>query len=377
MKIPIKTMIPIIKPQINREKLFSYFNEVLDSGMLTGGRFIERFEKKLADFLKVKYAYAVTSGTTALHLALIATGIKIGDEVLVADFSFPATANVVVQVGAKPVFVDIDLKTLDMSVEDLKNKITPKSRAIMVVHAFGYPAKMAEISQIAKENNLVLIEDAACALGSKHLDKFCGNWSDAGCFSFHPRKVITTGEGGAVVTNSDEIAAKIALFRNHGMQKDSDGSVEFTEAGYNYRMSEFQAALGVEQMESFEKIETKRKKLADNYLLLLKGAKGITLIEKPSDGINNYQSFVLLLDSKIDRTLLMAKLLEKGIQTTIGTYAQHTQPVYAKFGYKTGDLKNSYIAYSTSLSLPLYASLTKEEQEYICQTLKDSLKLNN
>lgn len=369
--------IPIIKPQINREKFFSYLNEALDTGILTRGQLVERFEKQLADFLHVKYAYAVTSGTTALHLSLIATGIKAGDEVLVADFSFPATANVVVQVGAKPVFVDIDLKTLCMDVEDLKEKITSKSKAVMVVHAFGYPAQMAEISKIAKENNLVLIEDAACALGSKHLDKYCGNWSDVACFSFHPRKVITTGEGGAIVTNSDEIAEKIALFRNHGMQKNSEGAIEFVEAGYNYRMCELQAAMGVEQMDSIAEIEEIRKSLADNYLELLKDVKGITLLSKPEDGVNNYQSFVLLLDQEIDREKLMNYLKEQGIETTIGTYAQHTQPVYAQFGYKTGDLKNSFIAYATSLSLPLYASLTKDEQEQVVQSLKDGLELNN
>lgn len=365
--------IPIIKPQIDREKYFEYLNQVLDSGILTRGQFVERFEKQLADFLGVKYAYTVTSGTTALHLSLVATGIKSDDEVLVSDFSFPATANVVVQVGAKPVFVDIDLKTLCMDVEDLKKKITPKSKAIMVVHAFGYPANMTEIQKIAKENNLVLIEDAACALGSYHQNKTCGTWSDAGCFSFHPRKVITTGEGGVVVTDNDETAQKIALYRNHGMQKNDQGVVEFIKSGFNYRLSELQAALGVEQMDNFQAVEKKRKDLADRYLDQLKGTTGLSLIEKPADGVNNYQSFVILLDEGVDRAQVMKELAQKNIETTIGTYAQHTQPAYEKFGYQPGDLPNSLAAFNRTLALPLFASLTKEEQDYIIKSLKEIL----
>lgn len=366
--------IPIIKPQINREKLFSYLNEVLDSGILTSGKYVAEFEKQLADFLQVKYAYAVTSGTTALHLALVVNDIKPGDEVLVADFSFPATANVVVQTGAKPVFVDIDLKTLCIDVKDLAQKVTPKSKAIMVVHAFGYPANMSEIVKIAAKNHLIVIEDAACALGSYHKDKACGTWGEVGCFSFHPRKVITTGEGGAIVTSSDELARKIVLYRNHGLNKTAEGKPEFTVAGFNYRMSELQAALGVEQMESFKEIEKIRQNLADNYLELLKDVKGLTLIEKPLDGVSNYQSFVVLLDQNINREKVMTKLKEKGIETTIGTYAQHTQPSYAKFGYHPGDLKNSDFAYQKSLSLPLYASLKDLQQRYIVKELREALK---
>lgn len=345
-------------------------DEVLLSGILTRGKFVEKFEQQLASFLKVKHAFAVTSGTTALHLGLIATDIKAGDEVLVSDFTYPATANVVVQIGAKPVLVDVDPKTLCMDIEDLKRKITSKSKAIMVVHAFGYPANMKEIAKIAKKHNLVVIEDAACALGSSHLEKYCGNWSDVGCFSFHPRKVITTGEGGAIVTNSDEIAAKIALFRNHGGAKNSKNEIVFTQAGFNYRMCELQSALGVEQMENFLEIEKNRQKLADRYLKKLKNVKGITLIEKPLDGTNNYQSFVLILDHEIDRTLLMSKLNDQGIQTTIGTYALHAQPVYAQYSYKSGDLPQSLIAFEQSLSLPLYASMTNADQDYVIDNLK-------
>lgn len=366
--------IPIIKPQIDREKLFSYLNEVLDSGILTKGQFVHKFEKQMADFLGVKHCFAVTSATTALHLSLAANHIYAGDEVLVSDFTFPATANVIMQVNAIPVFVDIDLESFCMDVEDLKKKITPKSKAIMVVHAFGYPANMTEIVKIAKENNLLLIEDAACALGSYHKDKPCGAWSDVSCFSFHPRKVITTGEGGIIATDSEEMAEEIEILRNHGSQKNAQGSLEFVKAGFNYRMCEFQAALGAEQMENFQIIENKRTKLAKNYLTELANIPGLTLIKEPKDGKTNFQSFVVLLGADVDRESVMKQLLEKGIETTIGTYALHTQKAYSSYGYKPGDLKNSSIAFNKSMSLPLFSSLTQLDQDYIIKSLKEILE---
>jgi perosamine synthetase len=368
--------IPIIKPQIDRVKLFSNLNEVLDSGILTKGKFVRQFEQQMADFLGVKYCFAVTSATTALHLSLVANHIQAGDEVLVSDFTFPATANVIMQVNATPVFIDIDLTTFCMDVEDLKKKITPKSKAIMVVHAFGYPANMTEIAKIAKENNLLLIEDAACALGSYHKDKPCGAWSDVSCFSFHPRKVITTGEGGIIATDSDEMAEEIEILRNHGSQKNEQGSLEFIKAGFNYRMCELQAALGVEQMDNFQEIENKRRELAEIYLEELANVPGLTLIQEPEDGVTNFQSFVVLLGESIDRESVMKELLTKGIETTIGTYALHTQKAYAHYGYKPADLTNSYIAFTKSLSLPLFYSLTKEDQNFIIKSLKEILQTN-
>lgn len=368
--------IPIVKPQIDRVKLFSYLNEVLDSGILTKGKFVHQFEQLMAKFLGVKYCFAVTSATTALHLSLVANHIQAGDEVLVSDFTFPATANVVMQIDAIPVFVDIDLKTFCMDVVDLKKKITPKSKAIMVVHAFGYPANMTEIVKIAKENNLLLIEDAACALGSYHKDKPCGAWSDVSCFSFHPRKVITTGEGGIIATDSDEMAEEIEILRNHGSKKNDQGVLEFIEAGFNYRMCELQAALGVEQMENFQTIENKRRELAERYLKELANVPGLTLIQKPTDGTTNFQSFVVLLAQNIDRELVMKELLAKGIQTTIGTYALHSQKAYTHYGYKPGDLVNSYTAFNKSMSLPLFSSLTQVDQDYIIKSLKEILETN-
>src|SRR3990167_6702689 len=231
--------IPLVKPEFDYKKLTKDFEKIAKSGILTRGPYLAEFEKLLANYLKVKNVLATSSCTTALHLGLVAAGIKTGDEVLCSDFSFPATGNVIVQVGAKPVFVDIDLDTLCMDVGDLKKKITKsasrRTKAIMVVHAFGYPANMSEIMKIARKYRLLVIEDAACALGSKHRRKMLGTWGDIGCFSFHPRKNITTGEGGAIVTNNPKLAKKIEILRNHGGIKTEKGW-QFVEVGFNYRL---------------------------------------------------------------------------------------------------------------------------------------------
>ena len=364
--------IPLIKPQINQKKLIKDVKEIANSGILTKGKFVLKFEEALAKYLKVKYAYTTTSATTALHLALLVGGIKSGDEVLVSDFSFPASGNVVVQVGAKPVFVDIDLKTFDLDLKDLEEKITAKTKAIMVVHAFGYPANMTGICKIAKKHHLFVIEDAACAIGSKHKDKYCGAWGDTGCFSFHPRKVITTGEGGAIVTNNPQVAKKIEILRNHGGVKGVYG-IEFIENGFNYRMTEIQAAIGAEQMKSLDKINRDRQKIAKKYQKLLKNIENLIIPVEPKDGDFNFQSFVVLLSQKVNRNKVIQKMAQKGIETTLGTYAMHSEPAFAKFGYKKADLVKSYYAYQHTLTLPLFESLTDHQLKLIVLALKKAL----
>jgi len=365
--------IPLIKPVINQKKFLCDAKKIIKSGILTKGEFVEKFQQKLSDFLKVRYVFATTSCTTALHLSLVVLDIKPGDEVLVSDFSFPASGNVIVQAGAKPVFVDIDLETFNINLDDLKKKITSKTKAIMVVHAFGYPANMSEIIKIAKKHKLLVIEDAACAIGSKHKDKYCGTWGDVGCFSFHPRKVITTGEGGAIVTNNPEIAKKIEILRNHGGIKAEVG-MKFIECGFNYRMTEIQAAIGVEQMTHLDSMNKTRQKIAKKYINLLKNVENLVLQKEPDDGVFNFQSFVVILPKNIDRNKVIKKMAEKGIETTLGTYAMHAQPAYKKFGYKPGDLKNSYFAYQKALTLPLYDGLTDKQINFITESLKKATK---
>lgn len=364
--------IPLIKPEFDTKKLALAFEKIAKSGILTKGEFLNDFELKLANYLKVKYVFATTSCTTALHLGLVALDIKSGDEVLVSDFSFPASGNVIVQVGAKPVFVDIDLETFDIDLEDLKKKITSKTKAIMVVHAFGYPADMSGIMKIAKKHHLAVIEDAACAIGSRHKEKYCGAWGDVGCFSFHPRKVITTGEGGAIVTNNPKIAERIAIYRNHGGIKTKKG-MEFIESGFNYRLSELSAALGVEQLTKLETINKERRRIAKKYLDKLKNTPGLILPHLPPDGESNFQSFVVILPQKINREKMIEKLAKKNIETTLGTYAMHAQPAFRKYGYKAGQLANSNLAYQKSLTLPLPLKMTDQEIDYVVKNLKASL----
>lgn len=362
--------IPLVKPEFDCQKLNHAFKEIAASGILTRGKFLAQFENDLKKYLKVKFAFAVSSCTAALHLALLTTGVRPGDEVLTSDFSFPATGNTIVQAGAKPVFVDIDIDNYCINIDDLKKKITKKSRAISVVHPFGYPANMSEIAKIARQYHLIVIEDAACALGSKHKNKFCGTWGDVGCFSFHPRKNITTGEGGALVTSNPKIAQKIEVLRNHGGQKNKDGAWDFIEIGFNYRLSELSAALGVEQLTKVEQIMAQRQKIALKYLSKLQGIEGVGLPTLPEDGLFNFQSFVILLPPNIKREAVIGHLKEKNIEAVLGTYAMHALKSFQKFGYKPGDLPNSYRAYRSALTLPLYSQMTQKEIDYVVREIK-------
>lgn len=368
--------IPLIKPEFDAKKLSRDLHKIAESGILTKGPYLERFQQQLKKYLGIKYAYATTSATTALHLSLVAAGIGSDDEVLVSDFSFPASGNVVAQVGAKPIFVDINLKNFNMDVADLERKITKKSKAIIVVHAFGYPADMDKIIKIAKKYKLFVIEDAACAIGSKLKNKACGTWGDIGCFSFHPRKVITTGEGGAIVTNNSKIAKRIEILRNHGGVKRKNGQIEFIEAGFNYRLSELSAALGVQQMGEIKKIISARQKIARIYLKGLRGIKGI-ILPYLSDRVEfNFQSFVVMLPKNINRNKTIKELAAKNIEATLGTYSLHSQPAYRRYGYKIGQLKNSYFAYQQTLTLPLSGQMGQKEIKYIIDSLKEVIEKN-
>jgi len=366
--------IPLIKPEINASKLCQAVRKIAKTGMLTKGEYIQTFQDSLARYLRVKHIFAVSSCTAALHLALLAANVKEGDEVLVSDFSFPASANVIVHTGAKPVFVDIDLETFCLNIDDLKAKINmhaKKVKAIMIVHAFGYPANMSEIMKIARKNKLVVIEDAACAIGSKHKSKYCGTWGDLGCFSFHPRKLLTTGEGGAVVTNNPKLAERIEILRNHGGIYTKKGW-EFVEAGFNYRLSELQAALGVEQLKTLGQTIKHRQKLARKYIQKLKKVKDIVCPTEPRDGNFNFQSFVILLPENIDRDDLVDFLKKQNIETTLGTYAMHLQKAFQE--YKPSSCKNSRYAYKHSLTLPLYEKMNQAQMNYVVKNLKDYLE---
>lgn len=363
---------PLFKPYFDLEEM-EEIKKVLDSGWVSQGPEVKEFEEKIADYLDIKYAIAVTNCTAALHLALLGIDIRNGDEVLVADFTFPATGHSVLYCGARPIFIDIDLKTYNIDTESIEEKITDKTKAIIPVHTFGQPAEMDKIMKIAKNYNLKVIEDAACAFGAKYNNKYAGTIGDIGCFSFHARKGITTGEGGIAVTDNKTLAEKIRRLSIFGMTSAWDREKsnkfiipEFTEAGYNYKMSDITAAVGLAQLRKLDKIIERKRELAKYWDEKL---QEIDLIEPPyvSENVKHiYQSYVSVVDKSINRNKIIEMLMVKGVQTQIGTYASHIQPVY-NFKRKC---PNSLEIFSRSLALPMYYMLQEKDIDMIMESLK-------
>ena len=346
---------------------------VLHSGYLTQGPKVAEFERAVQAVVGSRHAFAMSSATTALHLSLVALGIKAGDEVLVSDFTYPASGNVIVQQGARPVCVDVLPDTYAMDARDLEKRITPKSRAIMVVHPFGLSADMDAVNAVAHKHKLAVIEDAACALGAKHKGRFCGTMSDTGCFSFHPRKSITTGEGGMIATERDDLAEKIAVLRSHGGIR-QQWYLSFDEAGFNYRLSDILAAVGVAQIKKLNWLIEGKRAHAARLKDLLSGMPGVTSPCEPPDCLHTYQSFVVVLDDGIDRDAVIAKMREQGVETTLGTYAMHSQPFYQRtFGHVPGDLPVSQRLQNQALTLPLYPQMTLDDLAKVAESLQKAL----
>lgn len=347
--------------------------KVLETGFFTQGPKVAEFEEKVGAYIRAKHAFAMSSCTTALQLALHALNLPADSEVLVADFTFPATANIVVTEGLKPVLVDINLDTFTMDPVDLEGRITKRSRAVIPVHTFGCSADMDPIMDIAKRNNLAVIEDAACALATTYNGRFVGTIGDFGCFSFHPRKAITTGEGGLITTEDDALAEMVSILRNHGGVK-GDIYYHYEEAGYNFRLSDIQGAMGVAQMEKLDWILEGKRKLAAQLREMLKDVEGVTPPIEPVWGGHVYQSFVVMVDERLDRDKLIERTRANGIETTLGTYAVHAQPFYMRnYGYQAGALPNSYKAFTRSLTLPLYPQMDEYDLETIVEALKKSI----
>ena len=349
--------------------------EVLRSGTLAQGPKVAEFERMVAEFLGCKHAFATSSCTTALHLSLVVLDIGPGDEVLVADFTFPATANVVVQQGAVPVLVDIELRTLTVDLDDLRAKITDRTRAIIPVHAFGCSADMDPILALADERGVPVIEDAATAIGATYRGRPCGSIGRLGCFSFHPRKVITTGEGGMIVTNDDALAERIRVLRSHGGVPDGDTCwYRYEAAGFNYRLSDVHGAIGVAQMRKLPQIIERRRRAAAALREWLAGLNGITLPQDPPWGGHIYQSFVVLLDERLDRDRLVGDLRGRGIEATLGTYAVHAQPFYQeRYGYVPGQLPGSYAAFRRTVTLPLYPQMSDADSDEVAAGVKAAI----
>jgi perosamine synthetase len=344
--------------------------KVLATGYLTQGPKTAEFERLVAEYIGCRFAFAMSSCTTALHLALVVLDIGPGDEVLVADFTFPATANVVVQQGARPVLVDIDLDTFTVNLDDLAAKITPHTRAILPVHTFGCSADMDPIMALAAEHGVPVIEDAACAIGTTYRGRFCGSIGTFGCFSFHPRKVITTGEGGMITTNDPRLAERIQLLRSHGGVR-TGFWFEYEAAGYNYRLSDVQGAMGVAQMAKLPILLERKRLLTAQLRARLADIPGIQSPVEPAWGGHIYQSFVILVDESLDRDRMIRDLRALEIETTLGTYALHDQPFFQReYGYITGQLPVSHAAFRRSITLPLYPQMSQTDLDLIADGLR-------
>jgi perosamine synthetase len=330
---------------------------LLEDGFLVQGKTVEAFEESVASYVGRCHGVALNSGTSAIQCALTSLGIGTGDEVIVPDFTFPATANAVVCAGAKPVLADIDPDSFNVDPESIAAEITPGTRAVMPVDQFGLASDLDSIAALSQERGLILIEDSACALGASHKGRRCGSFGEASVISFHPRKVVTTGEGGMVLTDRSDAAGIVRRLRNHGMDA-SRGRTEFVLAGYNMRMTEIEACLGVVQMARIDGMLEDRRRAAALYAELLSGVEEIAVPEEPEGMFHTYQSYVVMVDERIDRDRLIADMRKEGVETGIGTYSIHVQPFYRDMlGHKAGRFPSSYHAFRHSLALPIYASM--------------------
>jgi perosamine synthetase len=340
-------------PDLGEEELAA-IAEVLESGQLTMGPKVAEFEESLAETCEVEHAVVVSSGTAALHLAVLALRIGPGDEVIVPSYTFPATANVVALAGAKPLLVDVDPETMNVRPDGVAAAITERTRAVLVVHLFGRPARWAELED-AVPAGVELLEDAAGALGARSGGRACGGLGRVGCLSFHPRKIVTTGEGGAVTTNDAELAATIRTMRHHGWRER-----EMPSPGLNYRLSDVLCALGIPQLRRLEELLEERERLAGLY-----GERLAGVVEVPSadeGDRHGWQAYVVQLDG---RDQALEALREAGIEAQIGTYAVHRLAAYGE----QGEFPGADAAYERALALPFHNRLTEDEVDRVCAVL--------
>ena len=380
-----KMNVPIARTSLTEAEIQSVLGP-LRSGWLVQGPMVREFEEKWSAFTGAKHSIAVTSCTTALHLSLAALGIQPGDEVIVPAFTWVATANVIEHLGAHVVFCDIDLNTFNLDAEQLELKITAKTKAVIPVHLFGLAADMNLINQFAKKHDLWVVEDAACGFGSRYHGQHVGTLGDTGCFSFHPRKAITTGEGGMITTNDGDLAERLRRLRDHGasisdLQRHLGARpyllADHPDAGYNQRMTDIQAALGSAQMGRAADIIAERQQLAKNYDEAFAGLQWLASPIQQEGLEHGYQSYPLLYQpepitpesvSRINkkRNDWMDRLQQVGISTRPATHAVHMLTFYRdKYGLKPTDFPNAYAANDCSISLPFFHGMTEAEQFFV------------
>ncbi len=361
------------KPYIS-DQAINEVVKVLKSGWLTQGKKVLEFENLIKQKLGLQYALAVNSATSGLHLALLSQGIGSGDEVLVPSFTWVATANVVELCGAKPIFVDIDPQTLNTSIDYILSQITPKTKAIIIVHLFGKPFDINELKS-KLNRDISIIEDAACALGASVNDNYCGTMGSVGVFSFHPRKSITTGEGGMIVTDSENLYKTMNMLRNHGQdythfENLPSSMTDCPVVGFNYRMTDFQAALGIQQFLQLNMLIDYRQKLANVYERCLSNCSLIKLPCKLNQEIHSWQSYVISVLCIDKRDDIMHKLATLGIETRPGTHAVHTLSYFKnKYNLSQETFPNSYAAFKSTISLPLHNHMNEEDVVYVSEKL--------
>jgi len=357
-------------------------NDALRSSYLTQGPTVEKFEEKIADYCGVKYAVAMNSGTSALHAACFAAGISSGNEAITSPITFVASANAVLYCGGKPVFADVHKDTINIDPKEIEKKITSKTNALIPVHFAGHPVELAEIKRIAKENKLMVIEDAAHALGAEYQGARIGScqYSDMTVLSFHAVKHITTGEGGMVTTNDEKFYKKMLLFRTHGITRDqvalenkNEGSwyYEMQALGYNYRITDFQCALGLSQLKKLDGFVSRRREIVAQYSQAFKELPGLTLPVEKAGVKSSWHIYPVRFHG--DRRAIFDRLRAKGIGVNVHYLPVYLQPYYRKLGYQAGTCPNAERYYEQAITLPLYPKMTDGDVKTVIAAVKEVL----
>jgi dTDP-4-amino-4,6-dideoxygalactose transaminase len=383
MSVKVSEPVAFAKPYLGPEEAEAA-KAVVESGWVMQGPKVAEFERVFAEYCQTREAVAVSNCTTALHLALVVLGVGPGDEVICPSMSFIATANAIAYTGATPVFVDVDPLTFNLDPDAAEAAITPRTKVIMPVHQLGLPVDIDRFSALGRKHDLAILEDAACAIGSRYKGRPVGGHSEMACFSFHPRKVITTGEGGMITTNNAAYAERLRLLRQHGMNasvadRHNARQVvieDYVCLGYNYRMTDIQAAIGIEQMKKLDGMVARRRELAARYAAALADHPWLRAPHVPDYAEPTFQSYAVTLTDQapMTRNQLMQYLLDRGVASRRGVMLAHAEPAYASRGRRT-DLSASEHASAISLLLPLYPQMPHEVQDIVTATLFEAAGL--
>lgn len=362
------TPIRLMKPYLQFEEVEAEFRAVFESGMFTRGQYVEALRQQLVDYTGARHAFLATSATTALWVCLKLLGIGPGDEVIVSDFSFPATANAVEDLGARPVFADVDPVTFNMQPKALEQNLTPRTKAVIFVDAMGNPSGLAEIKAICQHHGLPLIEDAACGMGSAENGLRCGAIADLTCFSFHPRKLISAGEGGAITTDNSTWAEWLEIKLAHGAKGHAGTGLDFIDYGYNFRLPELQAIMVSKQLAKLDSIVDARNRIRQQYIEKL-APHGFVTQHVDSNVRFNVQSLVFRVPEHLDRDAMILALREAGVETTLGTYAMSSGS-YFRHKYATPQ-PNSAALQRTTLTLPCFDGVDVSK---VAEVIQDVLR---